>query len=81
MSENNLFQFARVIADLPIQNTASHERQGHHLSRENHHHLHNYNSRYLNIRKVKKNCFMYISILNLSNLNALFVYTECLYCL
>ncbi|OBZ89385.1 hypothetical protein A0J61_02563 [Choanephora cucurbitarum] len=51
MSENNLFQFARVIADLPIQNTASHERQGHHLSRENHHHLHNYNSRYLNIRK------------------------------
>ncbi|KAI8091149.1 uncharacterized protein B0P05DRAFT_529023 [Gilbertella persicaria] len=52
MSENNLFQFARVIADLPVQNTVeSQEREAeasHHVQRNNHHLSY---PRYLSIRK------------------------------
>lgn len=44
MSENNLFQFAQVIAELPIQNSPQ-------TANGSHQHHSNYHSRYLHIRK------------------------------
>lgn len=58
MSENNLFQFAQVIAELPIQNSpqpsTSQPPQSHHPQQQQQHSdtIHNYNTRYLRIRKV-----------------------------
>ncbi|KAL9552423.1 hypothetical protein MBANPS3_003775 [Mucor bainieri] len=61
MSENNLFQFAQVIAELPIQSSpqpsTSQPPPSHHPQQQQHQQhsdtIHNYNTRYLRIRKVK----------------------------
>ncbi|KAF1797569.1 hypothetical protein V8B55DRAFT_1515093 [Mucor lusitanicus] len=55
MSENNLFQFAQVIAELPIQNSpqpsTSQPPPSHHPQQQHSDTIHNYNTRYLRIRK------------------------------
>lgn len=65
MSENNLFQFAQVIAELP-GNSSSHQQQiqlqqQQQIQRQNN--MNNYHKRYLPLRKVNpKNSNVYVAL-------------------
>lgn len=49
MSENNLFQFAQVIAELPLQTPSPNQREQNETVQNSYN-----NSRYLRIRKVNR---------------------------